>query len=147
MEEIIFYDETGNPLTLHDSYEYCTEEGKFISADSPYHTGSGWFTYDFQAPVKISKYSVQRLNGQNDDYENISWGFYGSSEEGALEGSLDFWTTVDSRWGGDTWDGGEIREWEVTNRGKAMNCSHLFECLTKSQKKRNFCKLKKPQKT
>ena len=88
-----------NEISDADNSHYCSQEGM----------NNGWLAYDFQSPVALSKYAMERLSGLGNQFSPTSW---------TLEGSLDniSWTLLDVQSGHDQWDD-EIMEIMISHTG------------------------------
>ena len=128
MQELSFYDIDGERLILDKSlgsaqstyssqfsaemaFDEISDEGDRYYC-SQNRVTTGWLKYDFQSPVGISKYAIERLNGHSNQFSPVSW---------TLEGSVDdsSWIVLDEQSGHDSWNDGEIKEFEIRHSSKS----------------------------
>jgi len=87
-----------NEMSDADDSYYCSLRG----------FNNGWLAYDFQSPVALSKYAMERLNGYGNQYSPTSWTF-----EGSFDGIS--WTTLDVQSGQNQWYDGEVKEFTINH--------------------------------
>merc|ERR1719268_772228 len=76
-------DKAFNEISDNDDWHYCSEILK----------KTGWIAYEFQRPVRLSKYVVEALNSNGADfYSPVDWTF-----EGSMDGTN--WVALDEQTG------------------------------------------------